>query len=227
MEKPKAGALVVSETLYEILGVPQDADEETIKQAWRRLAQKLHPDRDGGDAEAFKKAKSAYEILSDPKRRYEYDQTGETEDRSRWNTANAAIRQMLLSMVDQADLDHDDMIVFMGRVTTKKIKEANERIAELRELKIRRTRAKKRCIHKKQSGPNILAEALQKDIDGIEQQIEGAIEAIEIGNLIRKILLDYEYKTDPKPEPESAWGKGDLYRSLMFDAIGKPPGGRP
>ena len=64
---------------YEVLGVSRDADENTIKKAYRRLAMKYHPDRNAGDVkseEMFKEAKEAYEILTDANKRAAYDQFG-------------------------------------------------------------------------------------------------------------------------------------------------------
>ncbi len=64
---------------YEILGVSRDADETTIKKAFRRLARELHPDVNRHDPEAedkFKQAAEAYEVLSDPERRATYDRYG-------------------------------------------------------------------------------------------------------------------------------------------------------
>ena len=61
------------EDYYQILGVPENADEETIKKAFRELAKKYHPDR-GGDAEKFKKIVEAYRVLSDKNLKREYDQ---------------------------------------------------------------------------------------------------------------------------------------------------------
>lgn len=65
--------------LYDVLGVPVDADEKAIKKAYRRLAQKYHPDvNKAPDAEAkFKEINAAHEVLSDPERRKLYDQYGE------------------------------------------------------------------------------------------------------------------------------------------------------
>jgi molecular chaperone DnaJ len=65
--------------LYEILGVSQDASEEELKRAYRAAALKYHPDRNPGDKEAeerFKELSGAYQILSDPERRAQYDRFG-------------------------------------------------------------------------------------------------------------------------------------------------------
>jgi molecular chaperone DnaJ len=65
---------------YAILGVGRSAPEKEIKQAYRRLARKYHPDVNPGDktAEAkFKEINEAYEVLSDPEKRKKYDQYGD------------------------------------------------------------------------------------------------------------------------------------------------------
>jgi len=62
---------------YKILGVPKDADAATIKKAYRKLAKDLHPDANAGDKkieEKFKAVSEAYDVVSDPKRRAEYDE---------------------------------------------------------------------------------------------------------------------------------------------------------
>jgi molecular chaperone DnaJ len=62
---------------YAILGVPHDADEATVKKTYRKLARKLHPDQNAGDAKAeerFKEIGEAYSVLSDPEQRRQYDQ---------------------------------------------------------------------------------------------------------------------------------------------------------
>ncbi len=65
--------------LYEVLGVDRNADEATLKKAYRKLAKKYHPDVNPGDKDAeqkFKEATNAYAILSDPEKRKQYDQFG-------------------------------------------------------------------------------------------------------------------------------------------------------
>ena len=62
---------------YNILGVNRDANEREIKQAYRRLARRYHPDVNPGDKSAeakFKEINGAYEILSDKEKRQKYDQ---------------------------------------------------------------------------------------------------------------------------------------------------------
>ena len=63
---------------YRILGVPRTANEAEIKQAYRRLARKYHPDvsKEPGAEERFKETAEAYEVLKDPAKRSRYDQLG-------------------------------------------------------------------------------------------------------------------------------------------------------
>lgn len=60
---------------YTILGVSKSASKDEIKKAFRKLAQKHHPDK-GGDESVFKEASEAYSVLSDDKKRAEYDAYG-------------------------------------------------------------------------------------------------------------------------------------------------------
>jgi molecular chaperone DnaJ len=62
---------------YATLGVDKKASGEDIKRAFRKLAQKYHPDRGGGDEARFKEITEAYSVLSDEKKRREYDAYGQ------------------------------------------------------------------------------------------------------------------------------------------------------
>lgn len=77
----------MSQDYYSILGLDRNANGDHIKQSYRKLALKHHPDR-GGDPEQFKRISEAYAVLSDPKKRKQYDISG-------------------------TDLDHADMMDFM------------------------------------------------------------------------------------------------------------------
>ncbi len=61
---------------YDILGVQKNASKEEIKKAFHKLAHKYHPDKTSGDADKFKEVSEAYSILSDDKKRAEFDSYG-------------------------------------------------------------------------------------------------------------------------------------------------------
>ena len=72
---------------YKLLGISKDADEKQIRQAFRRLARKYHPDLNPGDVKAeerFKEINEAHEVLSDPDKRGQYDRYGD-----QWKNADA------------------------------------------------------------------------------------------------------------------------------------------
>lgn len=69
----------VKKDYYEVLGVNRNADNDTIKKAYRKLAKKYHPDTNAGNAQAeekFKEITEAYDVLSDSEKRKMYDQFG-------------------------------------------------------------------------------------------------------------------------------------------------------
>ena len=105
-------ATTTKQDYYELLGVSRKAAQKEIRQAYRKLARKYHPDLNPGDKsseEKFKQVQEAYDVLSDAKKRQMYDQFGfETPGaggmptRSRMRTAFTLILAGLISAAEQA-----------------------------------------------------------------------------------------------------------------------------
>ena len=70
----------MSENYYDILNIEKDASNDDIKKAYRKLALKTHPDKNGGDDTMFKTINMAYETLSDPDKRHVYDNPNQMPD---------------------------------------------------------------------------------------------------------------------------------------------------
>jgi len=68
----------MSESYYDTLGVSKDSSKSEIKKAYKKMANKHHPDK-GGDAEQFKKLNEAYQVLSDDQKKSQYDSFGTTD----------------------------------------------------------------------------------------------------------------------------------------------------
>ena len=99
--------------MYEVLGVPQNATTDDIKKAYRKLAREHHPDK-GGDPEKFKKVQEAYEVLSDPEKRQNFDRFGTPDAPAQGPNPNDIFAQMFggafggpRGLVRRADHHHE------------------------------------------------------------------------------------------------------------------------
>ncbi len=67
----------MSQDYYKTLGVSRTATQDEVKKAYRKLAHQYHPDKKGGSADKFKEINEAYQVISDPQKRSQYDQFGD------------------------------------------------------------------------------------------------------------------------------------------------------
>lgn len=183
---------------YETLGVSRDADAPTIKRAYRGKAQKTHPDKPGGSEEKFKAVQKAFEVLADPSKRKQYDETGEADEDSDLAQAHNAISSMFLSLLEKADPDHNDIVKLMRQATQLRIEKHKAEKASLRKGVAKLQKVLKR-IKSKAKGVNILAQAVERTI----AKLQGGLAAIEksekLGALILELLKDYDYQFDQVP----------------------------
>jgi len=94
---------------YTILGVSRDATIEEIKQAYRRMARKYHPDLNPGDRDAeekFKELGEANEVLSDPDKRAQYDQYSRFWNQSGFQGVASKVRSWAGRGIDRTDIEY-------------------------------------------------------------------------------------------------------------------------
>jgi curved DNA-binding protein CbpA len=176
---------------YTELDVPVDASLETIKQRYRTLAQMHHPDK-GGDEELFKRIKLAYEILSDPIRRKQYDITGETTTTNAKDEAVANLVQILLHVVPSFNVDQDDLIHIAEMETRTMLDLVNKDIGvtERYILNLEKVLSKLRI---KTEGENILSSFITNQVKQRKQELVTFQHRVQVCNLMLEILKDYEY----------------------------------
>ena len=176
---------------YTELDVPVDASLETIKQRYRTLAQMHHPDK-GGDEELFKLIKLAYEILSDPVRRKQYDITGETTTTNAKDEAIANIVQILLHVVPSFNVDQDDLIQ-IAEIETRTMLDLIYKDISVTERYIANLEKVSSKLRIKTSGENILNTFIVHQIQQRKQELENFKRRVQVCELMLEILKDYEY----------------------------------
>lgn len=91
---------------YEVLQLSQSADRETVERVYRLLAKRYHPDNgDSGDEERFRQVRAAYEVLSDPERRAEFDVHHDEQRRVKWT---------IFEQGAEPDTQRQDQRIFRG-----------------------------------------------------------------------------------------------------------------
>lgn len=177
---------------YEILGVPRDATDEQIRNAYKLLAQQHHPDK-GGNEELFKQIKFAYEILSDPYRRKEYDRTGEYVNRpSIRDEVLDQLSRLFLDVVARFNYEQDDLILIM-QSETRALKERVQKDINACSSFIVRLQKVLKKIKRKRPGDNLLAAFTQKQIDARNQELQTFMRHIQICEQMLEVLEDYQY----------------------------------
>ena len=177
---------------YDELGVSVHATSEEIRQKYRTLAQIHHPDK-GGDEEKFKRIKFAYEILSDPIRRNEYDTTGKYgTDTSIKDEALHSLAQLLFSLIYNFNPEQDNLILIMtNKVSemkqemTNNINTCNGYIDNLNKIVAR--------LKIKTDNENLLLGFVNTQIDMRKNEFATFTRRIQICDLQFEILKDYEY----------------------------------
>lgn len=115
---------------YETLDVPKNASKDTIKKAYRKKAQKSHPDK-GGDPAEFQELAGAYALLSDDASRDRFDKTGQTS-RDQSDNLLPELAQLLMGAISCVpDVSTTDVIALMNTELDDRVRRLNAERAQV------------------------------------------------------------------------------------------------
>lgn len=216
---------------YEELGVARDADEATIRRAYRKVSKQAHPDA-GGTEEAFAKVTTSLAVLTDPKKRKAFDDTGRIEEDKPDIDGAAAISIIqgqiagivntymngFAPALDPRRLDVMARVkagiqneIYQGETA---MRGGEKVIAFLRDMS---TRFKKRAGDIPGTDP-ITAGFLQQVAQN-EEQMNQLRTQVRYHRLALEIVETYDFTQDPAPAYEA--GQGQFF---AMSAAGLPPG---
>lgn len=184
---------------YETLGVARDATDAQIKRAYRKLAGRLHPDREGGDAERMQAINAAYAVLGDEARRAQYDATG--SDREPVDTVRDEAQQIVVMIFRKIIDDGGSSNVLL---------EAGDHLRrgkstlDAKHLAIRATLAglrKQKGKVRAKRGDNLFEQLLDAQIASNEQALIAVQHGERVHTAALGLLADYECDSEPVPEP--------------------------
>lgn len=184
--------------LYDVLGVDKDTTDTEIKKAYKKKAQKLHPDKPSGDVVKFKELKEAFEILSDAQRKKQYDLNGNTSQPQDPDTeALREIANLVGQVLQQVNEQYTDVVATVRNQinniisnTNKSIRSVDEKIAKLENSQNRM---------KVKDGPNLMKDIIKGFITDLNRARQNHQENLELFTNMLRVLENYSYDFDQMP----------------------------
>jgi len=189
--------------LYEVLGTHNAATPAEIRAAYKARAMTLHPDV-GGSNEAFAELQQAYAILSDPKKRQDYDLTGTIDNRA--NNERALIIELVAKMLDNymaqfvngADsVLYVDIVGAMRSQIADQIAQNSEAVAKMQSAAERLDKLAERFSSKK--GKSILRMAAEAKAAAVRVAIPMRRKELDKLEQVLELLSDEQFRFDPAP----------------------------
>lgn len=189
---------------YETLGVPKDADQATIRAAYRRLMSEHHPDREGGDADQAAAVNHAYHVLSDETLRLEYDGSGGMEgDEAKIELAARDLVCDFFKQVSALDSWPPDVIPIMRTTFAATLVKAHKEVERIETAQARLTKHRRRIVARG-SMPNLAHQVIDKQLVDLEREAGRAKNGIDALN--RAVQLVDEFADVGEPiQPSIRW----------------------
>ncbi len=205
-------------SLYDDLGVPQDADSDEIIRAHRRAARRTHPDA-GGDRDEFEKIQRAYLVLRDPAKRERYDATGEAHEQP--HNPLAEFAEVIIPAFDAAlneaadRLERIDVMAMTKAKLRNAVVNARTEIANGKQVEARIEKALKR-LKFTGDGVDLIRSVLTDRIGKVKAQIAGIEQ--NITTIEGAVAMIDQYGWDvmrPEPSPYANASQDQLLRMMM------------
>ena len=195
-------------TYYEDLGVQKNATEAEVKKAYRKKAQRAHPDK-GGDPQEFHRLTRAYETLSDPGKREYYDAHGSDKPQDQAETmALQMMAQALLGLIDQVDVDYTNIIEAAGRLVQGQLEDVRKKLRQVDQAIKRREKALERL---KGSKSSMAADLISGDLAVKAREKAAGEEAERVVLRVIELLKEHKYEVENRP-PENV---RDAYQAYL------------
>lgn len=212
--------------LYEELGVARDASEKQIRQAYRRRAKKEHPDT-GGSPEAFERLQLAHLVLTDQKRRADYDRTGECDEPAPDQSESDALSLIAGAVMRVLDADFDPLACDLRAKMAERIGASMEHVrGQLEDVPRVKARAEKIIgrFKKRSPGEPIIDSMLRGFADQLGKTEAPMRESLRAHERALEILKDYDFKADP---PERGSEQNPFRGMSLAEAVAKMRGRGP
>jgi len=182
---------------YETLGVDKSATPEEIKAAYRKLASRHHPDREGGDTQKFQALQKAYDVLSDSEKRRNYDETGDGE-MSQSMIIDSIINDVLMQIIESERVDpkHHDLANTLLVHFQRQQAHINNQIYHLRQMNKMYRQVFRRM---KANNPIIHQSLRQRRLNNVFQ-IRNLKQQRKMGEQVIERVKEYQYDFERIPQ---------------------------
>jgi len=205
--------------LYKLLGVGKNATKEQIRNAYYRLAKKLHPDKGkGSDAAAFKAVAFAYSILSDTKSREKYDNG---EDVENVDNAQAKLMQNLSELVVKAIQKHDVKYTDMVEIMRNELDAALAAAEEMKGKVENAIKTVNEALSRFGGEKEVIEAILGQTLHGFERK-KGEIENdVTLFKEMYARVKKLTYRTDKKEQKQTANDVVEMYKNIFGSGFGR------
>jgi DnaJ-class molecular chaperone len=187
-----------ADNLYDILEITEEATQDEIKKAYRKLSKENHPDV-GGNEDDFKDIAIAYDILSKPERRAEYDATGKTDFKDPFIAKMSEFIQHMLIPALESNPDFIDPIDLAKDVIKESIVKAVS-IKEKIKSSIKALEKKSKKVIRNDGKDNLVLMMINVKLKVYHKDIINVENELELLGRLKEDFSNYSYDMDKNEE---------------------------